>query len=266
VVGELLEAYRRLEHRQYLMVVCLTISTIVTLAVLILYTQLNLTNANNIAVSAGLRANYSTLGVSSGAQIASLRQEVALASLKYNESEYNLTNPYSKPIYTNYQVNIPKRGVINPVTRVNSSGPIATFNTTYLQRYYTYNFSFNASYPGYLLLNATSTGANTQSNTTWEFLVGNSRILQNGTLDDYEFGSGTYYQGAYTPTVTNRGTYSISMNVSQPYSVYAPLPTQSSSSVRIPVDNGTVNVWIVNFANRSITVTFSAKYVGFHTR
>ena len=65
--------------------------------------------------------------------------------------------------------------------------------------------------------------------------------------------------------MTSKGTYRIGMNTSTPSTLYAPLPSRSSSSVRIPVDSGTVRVWIVNFANKSITVTFSAGYVGFHT-
>ncbi len=262
MAGELLEAYRRLEHRQYLMVVCLTISTIVTLAFIIMYAQLVRTNTQYLYRYLGAESNYSSLAVSSGSRISSLGQAFSSLSARYNQTEYNLTTPYARQLYANYEVNIPARSSAALGTRTNASGPITVFNTTYLVKYYTYNFSVSAPYPGYLLLNATSTGANTQSNTTWEFLVSGGRLISNGTLDYYDFQSGTYYQGAYNPTVTGRGTYLIGMNTSQPYSVYAPLPAQSSGSVRIPVGNGTVHVWIVNFANRSITATFSAEYLG----
>ncbi len=265
MAGELLEAYRRLEHRQYLMMVCMTISTIVTLIVLILYAGLSISSTQSIYHYIGLESNYSSLTVTSSRELASLETAFSSLSVRYNTTEHNLTTRYTKLLYSNYGVNIPARSATIPVTTANYTGPVGTFNTTYLVKYYTYNFSFNAPYPGYILLNATSTGANTESNTTWEIIVSNGRPLENGTLNYHDYQSGTYYQGSYSPMVTKRGTYKIDMNMSQPYSIYAPLPSQSSGSVMVPVTNGTVRVWIINFANRSITSSFSAEYVGFHT-
>ena len=82
MVGELLEAYRRLEHRQYLMVVCMTVSIIVTLALLVLYAQLSTANNQNLYSYLGLEANYSSISASAGTQIARLKQELCVALRK----------------------------------------------------------------------------------------------------------------------------------------------------------------------------------------
>ncbi len=262
MAGELLEAYRRIEKRQYLMAVCMTVSTLVTLLIIILYSQLSSSAAQNARAYLGLSSNYSSLSATYAVQIASLKGQLGNLSAKYNQTLYGLANPYTDQLYNNYQVNIPGSSVGGSGTSNNYTGPIRTFNTTYFTRYYTYNFSFNAPYPGYIILNATGSGANTQTNSTWEFLVSNGRLIRNSTLEYYSYQSGAYYQGDYAPTVTSRGTYRTSLNTSDPGTVYAPLPSQSGASVRIPVQNGTVRVWIVNFANQSAAVTFSAKYVG----
>lgn len=263
--GELLEAYRRIERRQYLMAVCMTISTLVTLLMIILYSQLLTTSAQSLYHYTALASNYSSLAASYGAQVASLRGQLADVSGRYNETLYNLSNPYMKTLYQNYQVNIPGSVESGSATGTNSSGPIRTFNTTYSTKYYTYNFTFNATRQGYLLLNATGSGVNTQTGSSWEFLVSSGRAIANSTLEYYDFESGEYHEGAYQPTVTSSGTYRTSLNISSPITEYAPLPSQSGGSIRMPVNSGTVYVWIVNFANQSATVTFSAKYVGFYS-
>jgi hypothetical protein len=261
--GELLEAYRKIEHRQYLLVVCLVISTLVTLLVLIFYSQLSLAGAQNERAYFGLESNYTSLSSSYGSQIASLKGELGSLSARYNQTLYNITNPYTEQLYTNFEVNIPGSSVSVSTTNTSFTAPIPTFNTTRFVKYYTYNFSFNATYPGYILLNATGSSANTRTNSSWEFLVSNGRLITNGTLQYHSFQSGAYYRGAYAPTVTSSGTYLTNLNASDPSTSYAPLPSQASSSIRIPVESGTVHVWIVNFANQSSSVTFSAKYVGF---
>ena len=263
--GEMLEAYRRLERRQYLMVVCVTISTILTLILLITYLSLVRTHTQTIYSYLNLQQNYTSFTASSAKQISALEHSLALLSGQYNQSVYNLTNPYTMQLYSNREVSIPASATSASVTKTNNTKGIETFNTTYVQKYYAYNFTLNATYPGYLLLNATSTGANSGAGTNWEFIVSNGKPVSNNTLEYSNFESGTYAQGPYSPTVTGKGTYAINFNVSQPYSVYAPLPAESSGSVRIPVNNGTVRVWIVNFENKSITTIFSAEYVGFHT-
>ncbi|MDE1865747.1 MAG: hypothetical protein KGH94_03895 [Candidatus Micrarchaeota archaeon] len=264
--GELLEAYRRLEQRQYIMAVCITVSTLVTLVVLILYSQLAGISAKSAASYLSIANNYSTLSQTYNSRLASLTSSLSNLSERYNQTFHNLTTPYVQQLYSNYQVNIPGSIATSPSTITNQSGPIETFNSTYVTRYFSYNFSFNAPYGGYITLNATGTSANTQTNSTWEFLISNGHPLLNGTLYYYNFEAGSYSQGEYAPTVTSRGTYKTSLNLSQPLEFYAPLPSQADSSTMIPVGNGTVRVWIVNLANQSASVTFSAAYTGFRNR
>lgn len=275
----LLDSYKEVEERQYLLVVCLTISIII---MIILLTRYNLVDASYIKLLynySSLLSSYSSLNTTLHLQFAPLQSSFAAMLIKYNKTEQNLTAlsklynkteqnltaPYTSTLYSNYAVNIPKRNFSQSNTIISYSGSLETVNITSSTTYYTYNFSFNALYPGYLLFNGTSTGVNSQTNSSWEVLVSNNKIIPNGTLQYYNFQSRSYYQNIYTPAAANSGTYKVNFDQNSMRSIYSPTPSQASGTIQIPVGSGIVHVWIVNFNNQSATVTFSAKYFGLHT-
>ncbi len=249
------ESYRQLEIRFYIVAALLVVSILAWVLLAYLY-------GGSLAASSGQLYNYSQLF----SKLNSTQSQLSVLTAKYAIVDHNLTTPYTKVLFNDYTVNIPKKVVSAATTSTNSSGSIQTTNMTNVVTYYSYNFSFNASYPGYLLVNASSTGVNSAFNTTWQFVVSNHNIMPNSTSKYYFFQYGGYFQNPYTPTVTNRGAYKVNFDQNSPRTVYAPMPTQGEQTVMIPVAPGIVHVWITNFNNQSITVTFSAKYVGFYTR
>ncbi len=254
-MGEtLLESYKNLQTRLYTIAV---LFVIVVIALIVMYYLYSL-NVYSHSVS---NANYSRLY----AQFNSSQSQLAVAVAKYNNAEYNLTTPYTVALYNDHTVNIPKKNVSASNTTTTYVGATEHVNITNIMTYYTSNFSFTAQYPGYLLINATGTGVNTQTNTSWEFIVSSYNIIPNGTMKYYEFQSGSYTQGPYSPVITNRGIYKINFDQNSPKVVYAPTVAQGQGTVEIPIAPGTEHVWIANLNNQSISVTFSAEYVGFHT-
>jgi hypothetical protein len=251
MVSTVLDSYRQLESKLYIVSAVLVVVVLALLLVFYLYNQ----NAATYSISI---QNYSQLY----SKFNMSQNQLNAMTFKYDAAYYNLTNPYTKVLYNDYGVNIPKKNVSASNTNITHTGPTEFINITNIVTYYTYNFSFNATYPGYIILNASSTALNTQTNTTWEFVVSNYNIIPNGTEKYYNFQSGS---GVYSPTITNRGTYKVNFDQNSPRAVYAPMPIQGEGQVNVPVGPGTVHVWIVNFNNQSIAATFSAKYVGFHT-
>jgi 4-amino-4-deoxy-L-arabinose transferase-like glycosyltransferase len=249
----LIESYKQLQRRLSTAYVILALLVIVLVVVFYLYGQ-------NSFAFAGKSLNYSQLY----ALYNTTQNQLHSVTAKYNAAQNNLTVPYTKALYTGFTVNIPKKNVSASKTNITYVGAIENINMTSTVAYYLYNFSFNAQYPGYLLLNASSSGINTQVNSTWEFVVSNYNVIPNTTMKYYNFQSGGYYQSVYTPTITSKGTYRVNFDQNSPRATFAPMPTQTGT-IAIPVNSGAVHVWIVNFNNQSISVTFSAEYVGFHT-
>jgi hypothetical protein len=258
------DALKLVEERAYFLAVCLTIAILVIILLIYFYTQASSNYKSILPKYSALVSNNLELNTELASQLPALQNSLSSLTAKYDQIEYNLTTPYTKLLYSSYSVDIPGRNVSQPNTTTTYAGPIGTFNTTNSITYYTYNFSFYAQYPGYLLFNVTSSKVNTQTNPTWAVLVSNSKIAQNNTLKYYNFESGGYYENAFSPIITGRGTYKINFDQNAPVSIYAPTPPQAGETVKIPVNSGTVYVWIANFNNQSITATFSAKYVGFH--
>ncbi len=245
-------AFRREEEKFRLALILLVVLVLVVVLVVYFYRQ-------TLGGSFIENLNYTQLQRAYNITLMQLRNTTAA----YSTVEYNLTHPYIKNLYTSYNINIPMKNISSTVTNVTYSGPNEKVNSTYTTTYYTYAFSFNATYPGYLMLNATSSAVNSKTNNTWEFIVSNQNVIPNATMVYYNYQTGSG-PNPFQITTTGRGVYRVNFDQNSPRTIYAPTPTQLGT-VGIPVNSGTVYVWVANLNNQSISVTFSAKYVGMHT-
>lgn len=250
----MLEQFRSLEKRFYFV---LALFVVAVLAIVLLYYAYT----KNITTFTFTTSDYAIL---LGRYNATLTQLDKLAAV-YNSLYTNVSTPYTRLLYGGYTVNIPKKNVSAIATNITYSGPTEKVNSTYVVTYYTYGFSFNASYPGYLQLNATGTVVNSQANDTWEFIIAGSNIIPNATMKyyNYQVGSGP---NPFSITTTGKGVYRTNFDQNSQRVIYAPTPAQGGMTINIPVGAGQNYVWIANFNNQSISVTFSAKYFGQRTR
>jgi hypothetical protein len=202
----------------------LVLAFVVALIALLYYnSQINGSSANQLAAYSShynsLQNNYSALqGVLNMTSI-----KLANLSVHYNATKYNLTHPYVNTLYSGYIF------ALNP----------EIYNYTYGSWIPgQYNFSFNAPYPGYIVLNYSVAPSNQSVlSSTFEIFVSREKpYYTNATL---EFNSYTY-----------------------PYTKYA---GPSGSTTIIPVTNGTNYVEIFNYQNKTATVDLSVKYFGLHT-
>ena len=143
-------------------------------------------------------------------------------SKKYNTTEYNLTHAYVKVLLNDQIETIPPE-TLN-----------YTDNTWYAP---SYSFSFNATYPGYLIINFSVTP--------------NKNNLKNSTLDIYVTTKKPYIQGG-VPIVNSYVA---------PFSQYA----GPNGSVKVPITNGTNYLEFTNFNNETVPIQLTITYVGFHT-
>lgn len=170
-----------------------------------------------------LQSNYNTLKsnyITEKVNFSSLQAAYNNLSEKYNITEYNLTHPYTKVLYNDYLVSIPAGTYNYYISRLNNS-----------YRPGEYNFSFVAKYPGYLVINGTS------SNSEWLIAL----TENNATLSI----NNTFKENAWF------FNYPLNQSIA---------PTQ-----QMPIIPGKVHVYIFNYNSTNDVVTFSATYVGFHT-
>ena len=166
-----------------------------------------------------LKSNYTTEKVN----FSSLHAAYNNLSEKYNITEYNLTHPYIKILADKQIVSIPAE----------------TYNyTTGSYEAPSYNFSFSAPYPGYLVVNYTVSPINNNpKNSTFS--------LQVSTEKPYYYGGVVNFDSYVDPYITYAGP--------------------NGQTFNLPVINGTNYVMLNNFNNQTVTIEFSMKYVGFHT-
>ena len=167
-----------------------------------------------------LKSNYTTEKVN----FSSLQATYNNLSEKYNITEYNLTHPYIKILANKQVVSIPPE----------------TYNyTTGFYEAPSYNFSFSAPYPGYLVVNYTVSPINNN--------------LTNGTFFIYVSTQKPYYSGGVLAT----------NEYIAPVDVYT---GPNGQTAILPIVNGTNYVLLSNFYyNQTVTAEFSIKYFGFHT-
>ena len=173
-----------------------------------------------------LQSNYNTLKSNytiEKVNFSSLQAAYNNLSEKYNITEYNLTHPYIKILANKQVVSIPPE----------------TYNyTTGFYEAPSYNFSFSAPYPGYLVVNYTVSPINNN--------------LENSTFAIYITTEKPYYSGG----VATVNSYIL------PYEKYSGSAGQTAI---LPIVNGTNYVLLNNYNNQTVTAEFSIKYVGFHT-
>ena len=204
-----------------------------------------------------LQSNYNTLKSNytiEKVNFSSLQAAYNNLSKKYNITEYNLTHTYTKVIFTQKTINLPGLNISNYT--YNSSLGIYTYNSTYGS----FNFSFYAPYPGYIMFNGSSTITNNPSFCSWTVYVSNkSPQLRNMSPIYTGNNSGYTYKYAYR----YKGNDALFINLtSTPFVELCPL---QFATYFIPVNKGTNYVFIDNDNSTSQTITFSAKYIGFHT-
>lgn len=201
-----------------------------------LYMQKSSAYTQETGLYNNLNSNYSTFKTQTQSQISTLQGSLtnvqnqlaenktllSNVSKKYNTTEYNLTHPYTQIILNN-QVETIKPETLN-----------TTDNTWYAP---SYNMSFNATYPGYLIINFSA--------------APNNNNLKNSTLDIYVTQRKPYIQGG-VPIVNDFLGY---------YSAYA----GPNGSVKIPVSPGTNYIDISNFYGQTVPVQLTITYVGYHT-
>ena len=238
--------------------VAIVILILAILAIGYLYMSSNtaLTSANS---------NYSALKASSQSQVSALQNQLASNKSLYQNAESNLTTPYTEVLYVDHTVSLPRYNytyTYNYLGYNYSSGLYDTYTYNYTVTWGRFNFSFNAPYPGYFVLNATSTLANIASPSTcmWGFDVVSNKIgWRNVSTTKSTIGGTTYIYTDRYP-----GTDGLFVNLTQePASELCPL---QFITYHIPVNKGENYVLIDNDNSTSgATITFSLKYVGFHT-
>jgi hypothetical protein len=206
------------------------IAVLAIVVVVLLYfnleTSANYTSLNNAYLQA--TSEIGTLNTNSShliAQINSTQSNLDVLSAQYNKTDYNLTNPYTEILYNKDVVSI-------PAETYNYS--LGTWNDSKAN----FNFSFNAPYPGYLVMNYSVSPENDNP--------------VNATFWIYESNEKPYYQG---------GSIELNSYVT-PYTDYA---GPSGSTFVIPITNGTNHIIMYSYENQSTAVEFSVKYVGFRT-
>ena len=230
-----------------------------------LYMQKSSAYSQETGLYNNLNSNYSTLKTNTTqlkTQISTLQTQLtenktllSNVSEKYNATEYNLTHPYTEILYNEQTINLLRFNISNYT--LNSVSGIYYYNVTWGR----FNYSFNVPYPGYLVLNGTGTVINNPNPSTcaWEVLVSNKLGLRNISQTFTGNNSGHIYKYAYR----YQGIDELFVNLTNaPWSVVCPV---QEVTYRIPVVAGENHLLIDNYNASGITVTFNAKYVGFHT-
>ncbi len=166
-----------------------------------------------------LQANYNKLLT----KYATLNASFLNLSKIYNATEYNLTHPYVKILADKQVVTIP------PETYNYTAGSYEAPS---------YNFSFYAPYPGYLIVNYTVSPINNN--------------LLNSTFAIYVTNEKPYY---------SNGVVTINSYVSP----FERFDGSNGQTAILPIINGTNYILLTNYNNQTVTAEFSMKYVGFHT-
>lgn len=210
-------------------------------------------------------SNYSVFKALSQSQISTLQNQLVSTNSLYQNAESNLTIPYTQVLYVDHTIDLPKYNYTYTYGYSgynSSSGLYNIYTYNYTITWGRFNFSFNAPYPGYFVLNATSTLANIAPSSTcvWGLdIVGNKIDWHNVSTTESIIGGTTYiYTDRYS------GTDGIFINLTQG-SVSELCPLQAITYY-VPVNKGENYVIIDNDNLTSgATITFSMKYVGFHT-
>jgi len=185
--------------------------------------------------------------------------------LALNQVEYNLTHPFMELLVQNYTMTLRPYNVTYIGQSMNNFTP---FYPNYTVTWGRLNLSFNAPYPGYLIFNGTATLANNDPALTRTVSNNNPSLC-----------SWIVYVSNQKPTYRNLSTVPepditlfyhyfgnsrLFINLTSAAWVYL-CPIQSLT-YHIPLNKGE-NYIIIDNENsaEAITITFSAKYVGFHT-
>jgi hypothetical protein len=214
--------------------------------------QLNNANSNLVTN----KSNYAVLLNKYNATLVTTKSNYAVLLNKYNATEYNLTHPYTKTLFDQKTINLPRLASSN--YSYNSTSNIYFYSESWGR----FNYSFYAPYSGYLVFNGTSTIINIPSPSTciWQVFVSNKVGWRNVSSTFVGNNSGFIYNYRYRYS----GNDGLFINLtSTPWVELCPL---QSVTYYIPVYKGENYLFIDNYnSSQGITVTFSAKYVGLHT-
>ncbi len=208
----------------------------------------------------GQKASQYTQLLSNNTQISTMLSTI---KAEYNVTEYNLTHPYTEVLYYQKTINLPKYN--ETISPFNSSYNYNTGRYSYTATdnftWGRFNTSFNAPYPGYIVFNATSTLANSGSPSIcrWEVSESNKLGWRNSTTNNV-----VYFNTTYTYKDRFLGNDGLFVNLTS--ASWTELCPIQSITYYIPVNKGENYIIIDNNnSTQGQTITFSAKYVGFHT-
>ena len=185
-----------------------------------------------------LKTNYSALSSSYNSVFA-----------KYNGILYNLSNPYTKVLYNEKQITVPK--YVESYPFYNSEYDL--YNNYTVQG--TYNMTFSVPNDGYIIIDIQNISA-----------VGYNPLPAIGTYGIQIFSNSieTYYAHEFKNVTC---TYSLYYGYSCPQSRaidtgFSTYPLNYSATYFAPVSRGQVNMSFLNGNNYPISVTFTVTYVG----
>ncbi len=208
----------------------------------------------------GLNSNYTN----QQNQISALKSQLASNKTLYTNAENNLTNPYTEILFTDYSVSLPEYNeTISNFTGSgvqNYYGEYSTYTATDNFTWGRLNYSFNAPYSGYLVFNSTSTLMNTGKACAWiVYETGKQPQYRNSTTTQITLSNTTYiYKDHFA------GNDGLFANLTYaPWSELCPL---QGVTYDIPVTKGE-NYLLIDNENETqgLTVTFSLKYIGYHS-
>lgn len=242
-------------------IVAVVIFVLIAVGFAYLYMQKANVLSQEAAAYGNLNSNYSIFKTQSQNQILTLQNQLSNVSKKYNATENNLTTPYSEVLYYQKTLNLPKYNEsISPFNdtydySTGSYSYYATDNFTWGR----FNISFNAPYPGYIVFNGTSTLSNKPSACAWTIYESDKISWRNSTIVSEVLSGSTFI---YTDRFLGNDRLFINLT-STPWVELCPM---QSVTYLIPVNKGENYLFIDNDnSTQGQTITFSAKYVGFHT-
>ncbi|MCL4383708.1 MAG: hypothetical protein M1168_03240 [Candidatus Marsarchaeota archaeon] len=247
------------------------ILVLVVIGVGFLYIQKSSAYSQEIKSYSNLNSNYTSFKTQSQNQLSSLQTQISTLQTQltqnktlYQNAENNLTNPYQQVLYDQKTINLPRFNytyTYNDSGYNSSTGLYSGFDYIYNYTWGRFNYTFNAPYAGYIIFNATSTIINNPNPSTCAWIVYESNKLG---WRNVSVTTETLYNTTYTYTDHFAGNDRLFVNLTNaPFDELCPV---QSVTYDIPVNKG-INYLIIDNDNSSqgITITFSAKYIGYHT-
>ena len=174
--------------------------------------------------------------------LSNFRNNYANISNHYKALFYNVSNPYVETLAADKNIYLAGYEYNSSYSYEPNWAYYKEGNFWYVYNYSAFNTSFNLPYPGYFVVNLTSTLQNS---------------AEGGSIDVYFTQERPYFN-------ISNGTATLQVN--RYNATYATiLPAQNKNYV-IPVLNGTTYMVIHNWNSSGTAITYNIKYVGFYNK